>query len=56
MSEWVGAPNGRTPFIIHGAVVGFVDRCLLKTRNLSASNYTSAPSKSEADPAPKSAP
>ena len=35
---WVGAPNGRAPFIIHGAVVGFVDRCLSRTRNLAASN------------------
>ena len=30
---WVGAPNER-PFRFHGAVVGFVDRCLSRTRNL----------------------
>ena len=35
---WVGAPNGRAPFRFHGAVVGFVDRCLSRTRNLAASN------------------
>ena len=35
---WVGAPNGRAPFRFHGAVVGFVDRCLPRTRNLAASN------------------
>ena len=35
---WVGAPNERAPFRIHGAVVGFVDRCLSRTRNLAASN------------------
>ena len=35
---WVGAPNGRAPFRFHGAVVGFVDRCLSSTRNLTASN------------------
>ena len=35
---WVGAPNGRAPFIFHGAVVGLVDRCLSMTRNLAASN------------------
>ena len=35
---WVGAPNERTSFRIHGAVVGFVDRCLSRTRNLAASN------------------
>ena len=34
----VGAPNGRAPFRFHGAVVGFVDRCLSRTRNLAASN------------------
>ena len=37
---WVGAPNERAPFISHGAVVGFVDRCLSGTRNLAASNLT----------------
>ena len=35
---WVGAPNDRAPFIFHGAVVGFVDRCLSRTRNLATSN------------------
>ena len=35
---WVGAPNGRAPFRFHGAVVGFVDRCLSRTRNLATSN------------------
>ena len=25
---WVEAPNERAPFRFHGAVVGFVDRCL----------------------------
>ena len=38
----VGAPNERTPFIIHDAVVGFVDRCLSRTRNLAASKQTPA--------------
>ena len=37
---WVGAPNGRTPFRFHGAVVVYVDRCLSRTRNLAASNKT----------------
>ena len=31
---WVGAPNKRTPFRIHDSVVGYVDRCLSRTRNL----------------------
>ena len=35
---WVGAPNERAPLRFHGAVVGFVDRCLSRTRNLAASN------------------
>ena len=35
---WVGAPNGLAPFRFHGAVVGFGDRCLSRTRNLAASN------------------
>ena len=35
---WVGAPNERTPFRFHGAVVGFVDRCQSRTGNLAASN------------------
>ena len=34
---WVGAPNERAQFRFHGAVVGFVDRCLSRTRNLAAS-------------------
>ena len=36
---WVGDPNERAPFRFHGAVVGLVDRCLSRTRNLAASNY-----------------
>ena len=36
--RWVGAPNERTSFRIHDAVVGFVDRCLSRTRNLAASS------------------
>ena len=35
---WVGAPNERAPSRFHGAVLGFVDRCLSRTRNLAASN------------------
>ena len=35
---WDGDPNGRAPFRFHGAVVGFVDRCVSRTRNLAASN------------------
>ena len=35
---WVGAPNERAPFRFHDAVIGFVDRCLSRTRNLAASN------------------
>ena len=35
---WVGVPNGRASFRFHGAVVGFVDRYLSRTRNLAASN------------------
>ena len=35
---WVGAPNERAPFRFHGAVVGFVGRCLSRTRNLAASS------------------
>ena len=34
----VGAPNERAPFRFHGAVVGFVARCLSRIRNLAASN------------------
>ena len=36
--RWVGAPNEHAPFRFHGTVVGFVDRCLSRTRNLAASN------------------
>ena len=32
------SPNERAPFRFHGAVVGFVDRCVSRTRNLAASN------------------
>ena len=35
---WVGAPDERAPFRFHGAVAGFVDRCLSRTRNLAASS------------------
>ena len=35
---WVGASNGRAPFRFHGAVVGFVGRCLSRTPNLTCSN------------------
>ena len=35
---WVGAPIERAPFRFHGAVVGFVHRCLSRTRNLAASS------------------
>ena len=35
---WVGSPNERAPFRFHGAVLGFVDRCLSRTRNLAASS------------------
>ena len=34
----VGATNERPPFRFHDAVVGFVDPCLSRTRNLAASN------------------
>ena len=37
-SGWVGAPDGRAPFRFHGAVVGFVVRCLSRARNLAASS------------------
>ena len=52
---WVGSPNERTPFRFHGAVVGFVDRCLMKTRNLAASNKHLAEFFSGADLGPRSA-
>ena len=35
---WVGAPNERAPFRFYGAVVGFVDRRLTRTRNLAVSS------------------
>ena len=35
---WVGAPNERAPFRFYGTFVGFVDRCVSRTRNLAASN------------------
>ena len=35
---WVGALNERAPLRVHRAVVGFVDRCLLRTQNLAVSN------------------
>ena len=38
IQAWVGAPNERAPIRSHDAVVGFVDRCLSKARNLAASN------------------
>ena len=34
----VGAPHEGAPFRSHGAVVGFVNRWLSRTRNLAASN------------------
>ena len=46
---WVGASNESAPFRFHGAVVGFVNRCLSRTRNLAAS------SKHLADIGPRSA-
>ena len=50
---WVGAPDERAPFRFHGAVVGFVDRFLSRTRNPAASN--SWLSYSQADLGPRSA-
>ena len=35
---WVGALNERAPFRFHDAVVGFVEQCLWRTRNLAVSN------------------
>ena len=35
---WVGAPNERASFRFHGAVVGFVYRCLSRTQNPADSN------------------
>ena len=32
------SPSERAPLRFHGAVVGFVDGCLSRTRNLAASN------------------
>ena len=53
---WVGTPNERAPFRFHDAVVGFVDRCLSRTRNIAASNHTRYiwPSFSQADLGPTS--
>ena len=51
---WVGALNERAPFRFHGVVVGFVDRCLCRTRNLAASNKHLAEF-SQADLGPRSA-
>ena len=51
---WVRAPNERAPFTFYGAVVGFVHRCLSRTRNLAASKYHLADF-SQADPSPTSA-
>ena len=39
--RWVGAPSVRIAFRIHDAVVGFADRYLSRTRNLTASSQTS---------------
>ena len=49
---WVVAPNERAPFRFRGAVVGFVDRCLSRSRNLAASSLASF---SQADHGPRSA-
>ena len=35
---WVGTLNERASFRFHGVLVGFVDRCLCRTRYLAASN------------------
>ena len=51
---WVRAPNERAPFRFYGAVVGFVARCLSRTRNLAASNNIWL-SFSQADLGPSSA-
>ena len=51
---WVGAPNERAPFRFHGAVVGFTDRCLSRTRNLAASKQHLAESFSQTDLGPRS--
>ena len=53
---WVGAPNERTPFRIHDAVEGCVDRSLSRTRNLATSNQNIRLSFSQADLGPTSAP
>ena len=52
--QWVGAPNERASFRFHGVIVGFVDRCLCRTRNLAASNKHLAEF-SQADLGPRSA-
>ena len=51
-SGWVGAPNERAPIRFHGAVVGFVDRCLSRTRNLTASNIWLSYSQADVGPRP----
>ena len=51
---WVGAPNRRAPFRFHGAVVGFVDRFLPRTRSLALRTNISL-SFSQADLDPRSA-
>ena len=47
--RWVGTPNERTSFRIHDAVVGFVDRCLSRTRNLAAFSKSSVFSQADFD-------
>ena len=40
---WVGAPDERTPPLrVDDAVVALTDRCRSRTRNLAASDFTSA--------------
>ena len=40
---WVGAPNDHAPFRLHDAIVGFVDRCVSRTRILAASKLSFSP-------------
>ena len=47
---WVGVPNERAPLTFHGAVVGFVHRCLSRTRNLTESNLWLTFSQAELGP------
>ena len=35
---WVGAPSERAPLRFHGAIVGFVHRCLSRTWNIAVSS------------------